>query len=165
MKKYLLIILLVGIWSCVEEEDCEEIYELRNEIMLSWDIDDSCNITDYSISYRDVNPPSKYYKIENNILVSYGGLWTDINTNQEWLQFSGEVSSPFSYNLKGDSLIIFNNQDSCSFDIPFLKMTENNICNVDTDAYQPKETYYYDCSLYPRKYVKICNPYQIGIPE
>ena len=70
MKKYLFIVLFVGVWSCVEEEDCEEIYELRNEIMLSWDMDDSCNITDYSISYRDGNPPSKYYKIENNILVS-----------------------------------------------------------------------------------------------
>ena len=81
MKKYLFIVLLLGVWSCVEEEDCEEIYELRNDTWLTYDVDDSCNITNYSISYRDVNLPSRYYKIENNIAVSYEGLITDESTN------------------------------------------------------------------------------------
>ncbi|MFL2994511.1 MAG: hypothetical protein ACJZ1Y_02745 [Candidatus Neomarinimicrobiota bacterium] len=165
MKKYLFIVLLVGVWSCEDEEDCEEIYELRIDTWLTYDMDDSCNTSNYSLSYRDTPLPSRYLKLENNLLFPYAH-WSNEETNEEWLQHNGVGISTESFIFRGDSLITVNvnNNDSCSYDISSFIMSDSGWCMSDTEA-EMKEIYVYDCSLYSNKYVKICNPYQIGIPE
>ena len=165
MKKYLFIVLLVFFWSC-EEDNCEEIYELSKSRYLAFDVDDNCNIANFYISYRDELNSSTYYKIEDDIAIEYS-LWSNEITNKQWLQYNGTIgeNNYSTFEIKDDSLFIILNDDSCSYNIPSLKMNDDNICVLDADVYPPVGEYYYDCSLYPNKYVKICNPYQIGIPE
>ena len=153
---------MVLFWSCEDEENCEEIYELRNDTQVTWDEDDSCNTSNYSVVYRDTPlPSSSYIKIEDNIATNYA-VWHNTINNIIWLSQNGVYEN---FILKGDSLILPRIEDSCYYEIPHLIMSDNGWCIGDTEAEQPKEIYYYDCSLYPNKYVKICNPYQIGMPE